>query len=162
MRRLVALAALVVLAGCGSERGAIKAGGRVVGDNVTLYSSLPDPTTGVGRDMVDAQKLAIEQARGRIGKLGINFVSVDEGSPGADTPPVVAGNAAEAVIRDPQVIGVVGALRSDTAITSLPLFATPPASCWSAPAPAMRASRSRSRPASPSSGTRRPTRPSPA
>ena len=72
--------------------------------------------------MVDAQKLAIEQAGGRVGKLGINFVSVDEGSPGADTPAVVAARAAEEVIRDPQVIGVVGALRSDTAMTSLPLF----------------------------------------
>jgi branched-chain amino acid transport system substrate-binding protein len=72
--------------------------------------------------MVDAQKLAIEQAGGRVGRLGINFVSVDEGSPGADTPPAVAGRAAEDVIRDPQVIAVVGALRSDTAITSLPLF----------------------------------------
>jgi len=122
MRRLAALAALAVLAGCGSERGAIEAGGRVVGDNVTVYSSLPDPATGVGRDMVDAQKLAITQAGGRIGRLGINFVSIDEGSPGADTPAVVAARAAENVIRDPQVIGVVGALRSDTAMTSLPLY----------------------------------------
>jgi len=122
MRRCAALAALAVLAGCGSERGAIEAGGRVVGDNVTVYSSLPDPATGVGRDMVDAQKLAILQAGGRIGRLGINFVSVDEGSPGADVPPAVAARAAEDVIRDPQVIGVVGALRSDTAMTSLPLY----------------------------------------
>jgi ABC-type branched-subunit amino acid transport system substrate-binding protein len=122
MRRLAALAALAVLAGCGSERGAIEAGGRVVGDNVTIYSSLPDPATGVGRDMVDAQKLAIAQAGGRIGRLGINFVSVDEGSPGAPQPRLVAARAAEDVIRDPQVIGVVGALRSDTAMTSLPLF----------------------------------------
>jgi ABC-type branched-subunit amino acid transport system substrate-binding protein len=122
MRRLAALATLAALAGCGSERGAIEAGGRVVGDNLTIYSSLPDPATGVGRDMVDAQKLAIAQAGGRVGKLGINFVSVDEGSPGADLPRVVAARAAEDVIRDPQVIGVVGALRSDTAMTSLPLF----------------------------------------
>jgi branched-chain amino acid transport system substrate-binding protein len=122
MRRLAALVALAVLAGCGSERGAIEAGGRVVGDNLTLYSSLPDPATGVGRDMVDAQKLAIEQAGGRVGKLGINFASVDEGSIGADAPPAVAARATEDVIRDPQVIGVVGALRSDTAMTSLPLY----------------------------------------
>jgi len=122
MRRVAALVALALLAGCGSERGAIDAGGRVVGDNLTLYSSLPDPATGVGRDMVDAQKLAISQAGGRIGKLGINFVSVDEGSIGAEQPRAVAARAAEDVIRDPQVMGVVGALRSDTAMTSLPLY----------------------------------------
>jgi branched-chain amino acid transport system substrate-binding protein len=122
MRRLAVLAALAVLAGCGSERGAIEAGGRVVGDNLTVYSSLPDPARGVGRDMVDAQKLAIAQAGGRVGGFGINFVSVDEGSPGADAPPAVAAEAAEQVIRDPQVIAVVGALRSDTAMTTIPLF----------------------------------------
>jgi ABC-type branched-subunit amino acid transport system substrate-binding protein len=122
MRRAAALAVLAVLAGCGGERGAIDQGGRVVGDNLTVYSSLPDPATGVGRDMVDAQKLAIAQAGGRIGRLGINFASVDEGSATADTSALVAGRAAEDVIRDPQVIAVVGALRSDTAMTSLPLY----------------------------------------
>ena len=43
MRLLAALAAAAVLAGCGSERGAITAGGRVVGDNLTVYTSVPDP-----------------------------------------------------------------------------------------------------------------------
>jgi branched-chain amino acid transport system substrate-binding protein len=72
--------------------------------------------------MVDASKLAIAQAGGRAGDFGINFVAVDEGSPAHADPPVVAGRAAERVIRDTQVIAVVGALRSDTAMTSLPLF----------------------------------------
>jgi branched-chain amino acid transport system substrate-binding protein len=111
-----------VLAGCGSERGAITAGGRVVGDNLTVYASVPDPATGLGRDMVDASKLAIAQAGGRVGDFGINFVAVDEGTLGAPDEPVVAAKAAERAIRDAQVIAVVGALRSDTAMTSLPLF----------------------------------------
>ena len=122
MRRLAALAALAVLAGCGSERGAIVAGGRVVGDNLTLYSSLPDPATGVGRDMVDAQKLAIEQAGGRDRQAGDQLRLGRRGVARRRHSPVVAARAAENVIRDPQVIGVVGALRSDTAMTSLPLF----------------------------------------
>jgi ABC-type branched-subunit amino acid transport system substrate-binding protein len=116
---LVAVAA--VLAGCG-DRGAIEAGGRIIGPNVTVYSSLPDPARGVGRDMVDAQKLAIEQAHGRAGDVGINFFSVDEGAPGADSPPKVAGVATEQVIRDPQVIAAIGAVRSDTALTEVPLY----------------------------------------
>jgi branched-chain amino acid transport system substrate-binding protein len=123
MRRLVSLAAAVaVLAGCGSERGAIVAGGRVVGPNLTIYSSLPEPGRGVSRDMVDAEKLAIKQAGGKAGDFGINFVSIDEGLIGEDTPPRVAGRAAEQVISDPQVIAVIGTLRSDTALTSVPLF----------------------------------------
>jgi ABC-type branched-subunit amino acid transport system substrate-binding protein len=122
MRRLAVLAAAAVLVGCGAERGAITAGGRVVGDNLTIYTSVPEPSRGVGRDMVDASKLAIAQAGGEVGDFGINFVAVDEGSLGAADPPRVPGAAAEEVIRDPQVIGVVGALRSDAALTSLPLF----------------------------------------
>jgi branched-chain amino acid transport system substrate-binding protein len=111
-----------VLAGCGSEPGAITAGGRVVGDNLTVYTSVPDPASGVGRDMVDASKLAIAQAGGKVGDFGINFVSVDEGSLAAPAPPLVPAKAAERAIRDAQVIAVVGAVRSDAAMTSLPLF----------------------------------------
>ena len=122
MRLLAALAAAAVLVGCGSERSAVTAGGRVVGDNLTVYTSVPDPARSVGRDMVDASKLAIAQAGGKVGDFGINFVAVDEGSTGSPDPPRVAGAAAEEVIRDAQVIAVVGAVRSDTALTSLPLF----------------------------------------
>jgi branched-chain amino acid transport system substrate-binding protein len=111
-----------VLAGCGPERGAITGGGRILGDNLTVYTSVPDPAFGLGRDMVDASKLAIAQAGGRAGDFGINFVAVDEGSPAQPDPPIVAAKAAERTIRDTQVIAVVGALRSDTAMTSLPLF----------------------------------------
>jgi branched-chain amino acid transport system substrate-binding protein len=111
-----------VLAGCGPERGAITAGGRIFGDNLTVYTSVPDPATGLGRDMVDASKLALAQAGGRAGDFGINFVAVDEGSPAHPDPPIIAARAAERTIRDTQVIAVVGALRSDAAMTSLPLF----------------------------------------
>jgi ABC-type branched-subunit amino acid transport system substrate-binding protein len=122
MRVLAALVAAAALAGCGSERSAVTAGGRVVGDNLTVYASVPDPARGGGRDMVDASKLAIAQAGGRVGDFGINFVAVDEGSLGAPDPPRVAATAAEEAIRDTQLIAVVGAVRSDTALTSLPLF----------------------------------------
>jgi branched-chain amino acid transport system substrate-binding protein len=122
MRFLAALVAVAALAGCGSERSAVTAGGRVVGDNLTIYASVPDPARGVGRDMVDASKLAIAQAGGRVGDFGINFVAIDEGSLGVPDPPRVAGAAAEQAIRDTQLIAVVGAVRSDTAMTSLPLF----------------------------------------
>jgi branched-chain amino acid transport system substrate-binding protein len=76
----------------------------------------------MGRDMVDASKLAIAQAGGRVGDFGINFVAVDEGSLAAPDPRVVPAKAAERAIRDAQVIAVVGAVRSDAAMTSLPLF----------------------------------------
>jgi ABC-type branched-subunit amino acid transport system substrate-binding protein len=94
----------------------------VVGDNLTVYTSVPDPGNGLGRDMVDASKLAIAQSGGRAGDFGINFVAVDEGSLGAAEPALVPAKAAERAIRDAQAIAVVGAVRSDAAMTSLPLF----------------------------------------
>lgn len=121
-RAAAALAALALLAGCGSERSAITAGGRVVGDNVTVYSMLPEPRHGVGRDLVDAEKLALLQAGGRAAGLGVNFVSVDEGAPGRDSPPRAAGKAAEQAARDAQTIAVIGGLRSHAARTSVPLL----------------------------------------
>lgn len=122
MRALAVLAAAAVLAGCGSERSAVTAGGRVVGDNLTIYASVPEIGDGVGRDMVDASKLAIAQAGGEIGDFGINFAAVDEGPLGAPPRRRPTAATAEQVIRDAQVIGVVGAVRSDAALTSVPLY----------------------------------------
>ena len=122
MRALAALAAAALLAGCGSERSAVTAGGRVVGDNLTIYASMPELGHGVGRDMVDASKLAIAQAGGEVGDFAINFAAVDEGPLGAPAPRRPTAAAAEQVIRDAQVIAVVGAVRSDAALTSVPLF----------------------------------------
>ena len=117
---IAALAALV--AGCGASDAPITGGGRVVGDAVTVYSSLPDPGRGAARDLVEGQKLALLRADGKAGALDVNFVSVDEGTAGADEPAEVAASAAEEVIRDPQVLAVIGALRSQTALTSIPLY----------------------------------------
>jgi ABC-type branched-subunit amino acid transport system substrate-binding protein len=72
--------------------------------------------------MVDAEKLAIAQAGGKAGDFGINFVSIGEGPLGHDAPRRVAAASAEQVIRDPQAIAVIGTLRSDTAMTTVPLF----------------------------------------
>jgi len=122
IRRLAALAAVAALAGCGSDRSTIVRGGRVIGPNLTIYSSLPRPGEGLGRDIVDAEKLAIAQAGGTAGDFGINFVSIGEGPLGHDAAVKVAAASAEQVIRDPQVIAVIGTLRSDTALTTVPLY----------------------------------------
>jgi hypothetical protein len=122
IRRLAALALVAAFAGCGSDRSTIERGGRIVGPNLTIYSSVPRPGEGLGRDIVDAEKLAIAQAGGRAGDFGINFVSIGEGPLGRDASVKVAAASAEQVIRDPQAIAVIGTLRSDTAMTTVPLL----------------------------------------
>jgi branched-chain amino acid transport system substrate-binding protein len=122
MRALAVLAAAALLAGCGSESSAVTAGGRVAGDTLTVYASMPEIGHGAGRDMVDASKLAIARAGGHAGDFDVTFAAIDEGALGHPAPRRRTGAAAERVIRDSQVIAVVGAVRSDAAMTSLPLF----------------------------------------
>ena len=120
-RALLAALALVVLAGCGSEAG-ITRGGTIIGDTLTVYSMLPQPSAGVSRDILDGEKLALAEAGGRAGGFGINFVSLDEG---AEDPAETVSRAASAsrdAISDPQIIAVIDALDSATAMTTVPLF----------------------------------------
>ncbi len=121
-RAAAALVALALLAGCGYERSAITSGGRVLGDNLTVYSTLPEPQRGIGLDMVDAQKLALMQRGGRAGDFGINFVSIGAGPIDRDAPRRVSAAAADQAVRDTQTVAVIGALRSHSARTELPLL----------------------------------------
>ena len=122
MRVLAALAAAVVLAGCGSERSAVTAGGRVVGDNLTSTPRCPTRRAASGATWSTPRSSRSPRPAARSATSASTSSPIDEGSLGAPDPPRVAGAAAEEAIRDPQMIAVVGAVRSDTAMTSLPLF----------------------------------------
>jgi ABC-type branched-subunit amino acid transport system substrate-binding protein len=125
VRRLLAPVALLAAAwlatGCGSA-GDIARGGKVSGEALTVYSSLPDPGRGASQDIVDGEKLALFEAGGVAGAYKVNFVSVDE-APGsrADAAEGAAAAAREA-IADPQVIAVIGAAASETAMVAIPLY----------------------------------------
>jgi len=108
----------LALAGCGSNVK-IKRGGAVVGTTLAVYSSLPDPGHGTSRDIVDGEKLALARAGGRAGEYLVNFVSVDEtGRPAREH----AAATVEDTIRDLQLVAVIGAMRSETAAVSVPLY----------------------------------------
>ena len=115
------LAALVV--GCGSSERAEES--RVVGDALTVYSSLPHsgPLAPVSRDIVRAEKLALEEAGGRAGEFRISFVSLDSADPqtGHWTPKQVAENARTAV-EDLQTIAYLGELEAGASTVSVPIL----------------------------------------
>lgn len=114
MRRAwILLAGALLLPGCSAD-GGIAGGGEVIGDTLTVYSSLPHPREGAQRDIVDGEKLALAQRGGRAGAFGVNFASLDE----LDDPAEVARE----IMRDQQVIAAIGAERSDTARTMVPLI----------------------------------------
>jgi branched-chain amino acid transport system substrate-binding protein len=117
----VVLALLV--AGCGASERAEES--RIVGDTLTVYSSLPQtgPLAPVARDMVRAEKLALEQAGGRAGEFKVSYVSLDSADPktGHWEPDRVAENARTAV-EDLQTIAYLGELESGASAISLPIL----------------------------------------
>ncbi|HEX2087756.1 MAG TPA: branched-chain amino acid ABC transporter substrate-binding protein [Solirubrobacteraceae bacterium] len=118
---LVALA--IALAACGRSERAEEA--RIVGDALTVYSSLPQtgPLAEVSRDMVRAEKLALEQAGGRAGDYRISYVSLDSADPktGRWTPDRVVQNA-RAAVEDLQTIAYIGELEAGASAVSVPIL----------------------------------------
>ncbi|HET8950873.1 MAG TPA: hypothetical protein VFN44_10190 [Solirubrobacteraceae bacterium] len=116
------LAAAGLIAGCGTSLEEINRGGRVTGKTLNVYSLLPEAGKGSGRDIVDAEKLAIYEARGTVGPFAINFLSIDEGAPGGRDGAREAAVELRDAVADPQVIALIGPAGSDTARAAVPLF----------------------------------------
>jgi branched-chain amino acid transport system substrate-binding protein len=118
---LGSLALGLALAACGSQQGSTVDNGP---DTLTIYSSLPlqGPDRARSRDMVNAIKLALQDAHGKIGPFSITFVSLDSATPeaGTWTGDKVLDNARKAV-RDLNAIAYIGDRDSAATALSLPL-----------------------------------------
>jgi hypothetical protein len=112
LKRVAPFLAALVLAGCGASEGGISGGGKVIGKTVTVYSLAQDPS-GINKDFVDGQKLALSEAGGRAGEFAVNFSSLDLG-----TDDAAAAQAARRAISDPQIIAAV----ADATEVTVPLF----------------------------------------
>lgn len=125
-RRLGALLAVTLalgVAGCGEGEGIVR-GGTIIGETLTVYSVLPQPARGEARDVVDGERLALQQAGGRAGAFKVNFASLDS-TGGGETGDELPGQVASAVrqaIADAQVIAVIGDREAETALISVPLL----------------------------------------
>ena len=71
---LLVLACVAAVAGCGDEQSR---SGRVPGDTLTIFSSLPlqGPHADQAQSIVNAQKLALREAGGKAGDFKVNFAS---------------------------------------------------------------------------------------
>jgi branched-chain amino acid transport system substrate-binding protein len=110
-----------VLASCGDgDNSAVPSGS----DTLTIYSSLPlqGPDRERARDMVNAIKLALQQAGGKVGPFNITYVPLDAATPEARrwTGDQVLDNARKAV-RDVNAIAYIGEQDSAATALSLPL-----------------------------------------
>jgi len=120
---LAALAGLPALTGCGGVATAPAASG--VGRQLTIYSSLPlqGPSGPISQQIVAGEKLALSDAKGRIGRLTVSYVSLDDSSPttGEWDPGATAANA-KAAAQDPTTIAYLGDYNSGATAVSLPLI----------------------------------------
>lgn len=102
LRAPASLLAVLALAGCGTGADAqIAGGGQLGGRTLTVYSLTRDPY-GATRDFVDGEKLALQQAHGKVGPLYVNFAAFDLGATRAS-----AALATQRAIEDPQIIAAV-------------------------------------------------------
>ena len=113
---------LAAAIGCGGEerRSAVENGP----DTLTIYSSLPmqGPDRSRARDMVNAIKLALQEAGGKVGPFTITYVALDSAEPGETSwsGDKVLDNARQAV-RDLNAIAYIGDRDSAATALSVPL-----------------------------------------
>lgn len=121
------LAALALgAAGCGSDDGGTTTTTDANGSGsttLTIYSSLP--LQGESREqalaIVNGEKLALQQAGGRVGPFTVKYRSLDDASEGKWNPAQVANNARQAA-QDKSTIAYLGEKDSGASAISVPVL----------------------------------------
>jgi branched-chain amino acid transport system substrate-binding protein len=113
------VAALLGGSGCGGVSGA--AGSQ--SDQLTIYSSLPlqGPQGAISTQLIDGEKLALDDADGHVGPFRVGYVSLDDSNPktGEWEPGLTAANAKTAA-DEPSAIAFLGDYDSAATAVSLP------------------------------------------
>lgn len=127
IRLLVVLAVVACatgLAACGSSTKEEARGGSVIGDSLTVYSSLPlrGPFAERMRALVNGEKLAIADAGGTIGDWTIKYASLDDATSAAGWDAGATADNARAAARDPTTIAYLGDADFGATAISLPIL----------------------------------------
>lgn len=119
---VAALGLAPLLGGCGGvgSSGASQSLGR----RLTIYSSLPlhGASASVANQVLAGERLALQDARGRVGRLRVKLVSLDDSNPqtGAWDAGATTANARLAA-QDPTTIAYIGDYDSPATAVSLPI-----------------------------------------
>jgi len=119
---ILALALLTSLAGCGGDSDP---SGRIPGNKLTIYVSLPKQGQWRSQALAVQQgaELALAQVHDRVGRYRIALDALDDSSAQAQTwvPGLVANNAHEAA-SDRTTIGYIGEFNPDASSISIPVL----------------------------------------
>src|SRR4051794_16034140 len=118
---VVAAILVPVVVGCGSAKTAST---KITSDTLTIYTGLPLRGTRAaeGRAVLRGEKLALDEAGGRVGNLAIGLIALDDTktATGRWDPNQVADNARQAV-ENPTTIAYIGDLDSGASAVSIPI-----------------------------------------
>ncbi|MCW3017593.1 MAG: transporter substrate-binding protein [Solirubrobacterales bacterium] len=91
---------------------------------LTIYSSLPlrGASSGQSESIVNSEKLALEDAGGRVGKFIVKYVSLDDSAGPAGWEPKSVSEAARKAAQDKTTIGYLGDLDSGASAISIPVL----------------------------------------
>jgi len=115
----VALAAL--LTACGTTAATTTT---ITGTTLTIYSSLPlqgpSPENLEAQDVSDAERLALQQAGGKVGRYTIDFVSLNDATSAGWSPKLIAANA-RTVIQRADAAAYIGEIDQNASAQSIPI-----------------------------------------
>ncbi len=130
VRALAASSCLVAalsfgVAACGSDDEGGGGSGSTGSDTLTIYSSLPlqGDSRPQSESVVNGEKLALEEAGGKVGKYTIKYVSLDSATAAAGKwePGQVSTNARKAA-QDKSTIAYLGEFNSGASAISIPVI----------------------------------------
>jgi branched-chain amino acid transport system substrate-binding protein len=115
----------IVLAACGGNDNGGSTGGGGGRTALTIYSSLPlqGDSRPQSEDVVDGEKLALEEAGGKVGKFTIKYVSLDDATAAAGKwDPGATSSDARKASQDSSTIAYLGEFNSGASAISIPIL----------------------------------------
>jgi len=115
----VSVALAAVLAACGATAPTTTT---ISGTTVTIYSSLPlqGPEGAEANDVLDAERLALQQSGSKVGRYTIDFVSLSDANSMGWSPKLIAANA-RTVIQRNNAIAYIGEIDPNASAESIPI-----------------------------------------
>jgi len=124
LRVVLALALCAPLVvGCGG--GGAEPDPPLGGTQLTVYSSVPErgPLRQVAADVLDAERLALVEDGGRVGRYRVRLVALDASTPDAGrSDPSQISEGARTAAQDPRTIAYLGELATGASAISIPLL----------------------------------------
>ncbi|HKG38767.1 MAG TPA: ABC transporter substrate-binding protein [Conexibacter sp.] len=116
-------ACALALAGCGGDER--QPDPRLRGPQLTIYSSSPQrgPLQAVAADVLDAERLALEQEDGRVGRYRVRLIGLDASTLGAGrSDPAQMSQNARLAAENPRTVAYLGELATGSSAISIPLL----------------------------------------